>query len=92
MKRKINQEKKKACKYAYSVTYSNIHNKELFFLTFRGNEDWGILWATKKKAKEDETESTAVTFPQARGSGTCQADPTVQTPAFKVAMEGRGGE
>lgn len=53
MKRKINQGKK-ACKYAYSVTYSNIHNKELFFLTFRGNEDWGILGATKKEAKEDE--------------------------------------
>lgn len=54
MKRKINQKKKRACKYAYSVTYFNIHNKK-HFLTFRGNEGWWDPWGhEKKKATEDE--------------------------------------
>lgn len=49
MKRKINQ-KKRACKYTYSVTYFNIHNK--FFLTFRGNEDWRDPWGHKNRRQQ----------------------------------------
>lgn len=40
--------------------------------------------------EQGATEEEEQCLPLPRGTGTCQAGPAVQTPAFKIAMKGWG--
>lgn len=82
---KKNKPEKRACNYAYSVTYFNIHNKKFFNIW--GNEDWWDPWGHKNRMRRKRKSSDFLCHGE---TGTCQAGPAVQTPALNIAMEGWG--
>lgn len=55
----------------------------------RGNEDWRNRWG-HRNLRQWKIQSGHLSPAKRNLVPTCQADATVQTSAFKIAIEGRG--